>query len=58
VRSRHCEITRGSKGYERLGKRSVISTDPLPPTKPTALEWKSVTPDLEASFPFQRLTLQ
>jgi hypothetical protein len=27
-------------------------------TKPTALEWKSVTPDLEPSFPFQRPTLQ
>jgi hypothetical protein len=39
-------------------KRSVISTDPLPATKPTALEWKSVTPDLEPSFPFQRPTLQ
>jgi hypothetical protein len=31
-------------------KRSVISTDPLPVMKPTVLEWKSVTPDLEASF--------
>jgi hypothetical protein len=32
---------------------AVISTDPLPVIKPTALEWKSVTPDLEASFLFQ-----
>jgi hypothetical protein len=39
-------------------KRSVISTDPLPATKPTALEWRSVTPDLEPSFPSQRRTLQ
>ena len=39
-------------------KRSVISTDPLLATKPTALEWKSVTPDLEASFPSQRRRLQ
>ena len=37
---------------------AVISTDPLPVIKPTALEWKSVTPDLEASFLFQPLTLQ
>ena len=36
-------------------KRSVISTDPLLVMKPTVLEWKSVTPDLEASFLFQRL---
>jgi hypothetical protein len=36
-------------------KRSVISTDPSPVLKPTALEWRSVTPDLEASFLFQRL---
>jgi hypothetical protein len=36
-------------------KRGVISTDPLPVIKPTVLEWKSVTPDLEASFLFQRL---
>jgi hypothetical protein len=28
-------------------KRSVISTDPLPVMKPTVLEWKSVTPDLD-----------
>ena len=33
-------------------KRSVISTDPLPATKPTALEWKSVTPDLGTFVPF------
>jgi hypothetical protein len=33
-------------------KRSVISTDPSPVLKPTALEWRSVTPDLEASFLF------
>jgi hypothetical protein len=37
---------------------AVISTDPLPVIKPTALEWKSVTPALEASFLFQPLTLQ
>ena len=37
---------------------AVISTDPLPVIKPTALEWKSVTPDLEPSFPFRRPTLQ
>jgi hypothetical protein len=36
-------------------KRRTISTDQLPVMKPTVLEWKSVTPDLEASFPFQRL---
>jgi hypothetical protein len=34
-------------------QRSAISTDPLPATKPTALEWKSVTPYLEPSFPSQ-----
>jgi len=39
-------------------QRSAISTDPLPATKPTALEWKSVTPYLEPSFPFRPLTLQ
>jgi len=41
-----------------MSEWAVISTDPLPVIKPTALEWKSVTPDLEASFHFQPLTLQ
>jgi hypothetical protein len=36
-------------------KRSVISTDPLLVMKPTVLEWRSVTPDLEPSFLFQRM---
>jgi hypothetical protein len=39
-------------------KRSLISTDQLPVIKPTALKWKSVTPDLEPSFPFRPPTLQ
>jgi hypothetical protein len=39
-------------------KRSLISTDQLPGIKPTALKWKSVTPDLEPSFPFRPPTLQ
>jgi hypothetical protein len=34
------------------------NTDPLPVTKPTVLEWRSVTPDLDFSFPFPRTTLQ
>ena len=36
-------------------KRRAISTDQLPVMKPTVLEWKSVTPNLEASFLFQHL---
>jgi len=39
-------------------KRRVISTDPLPATKPIALKWKSATPDRELSFAFPRTTLQ